>query len=99
LASLPGGRLRRLIASPRVARDATLHIRLGLDHQWRSWSNRLEVQGVSRKDDLSSVRNEIEPPGYGLVNLRVGYKAQKLKVEAGIENVFDRLYALPLGGA
>lgn len=76
-----------------------LNLRLGLSQRWGNWENQIEVQGVSAKNELSRVRNEIQTPGYALLNLRLGYRLKKLKIDAGIENLFDRLYALPLGGA
>ena len=45
------------------------------------------------------VRNEMETPGYGLVHLRARYEQKNYSVDFGIENLFDRMYYLPLGGA
>jgi iron complex outermembrane receptor protein len=73
--------------------------RIVLEHRAGDWSNSIEVVGVARKDDLSRVRNEIGTPGYGLLDLRFGWKRGDLAVDFGVENVFDRLYRLPQGGA
>jgi len=43
--------------------------------------------------------NEIETPGYALLNLRSSYAWKKARLDVGIDNVFDRLYYYPLGGA
>ena len=76
-----------------------LNAKLALTHQLGGWDNAVEVVGVVAKDDTSDVRNEIETPGYGLVNLRASYSWKHARVDVGVENLFDRLYYLPLGGA
>ena len=76
-----------------------LNTTLTLTHKFGGWDNALEVVGVKAKDDVSEVRNEIKTPGYGLVNLRASYSWTKVRIDFGIENLFDRLYYLPLGGA
>ena len=63
------------------------------------WDNALELVMVDAKDNVSAVRNEIRTPGYSLVNLRASYSWQKIRLDFGVENLFDKLYALPLGGA
>ena len=37
--------------------------------------------------------------GYGLVHLRSSYVWKRLRLDVGIENLFDTFYSLPLGGA
>lgn len=73
--------------------------RVVLTHRRRAWDSALELIAVSAKDDVSSTRNEVATGGHGLVNLRVAYQWNRLRIDAGVENVFDRLYAPPLGGA
>jgi iron complex outermembrane receptor protein len=34
-----------------------------------------------------------------LVNLRTSYQWTKFRIDAGVENLFDKNYDLPLGGA
>ena len=51
------------------------------------------------KDDLSGVRNEIETGGYNLVNLRASHSWDRVRIDLGIENLFDTYYELPTGGA
>lgn len=48
---------------------------------------------------MSDVRNEIRTPGYKLVNLRGSYAWQKVRIDFGVENLLDKLYFLPTGGA
>lgn len=45
------------------------------------------------------MRNEIRTPGYSLVNLRASYSWKQTRVDFGIENLLDKHYYLPLGGA
>lgn len=75
-----------------------LNARITLTQKLGAWDNAVEVVAVRRKDDVSSIRNEVTTPGYGIVNLRASYAWQQMRVDFGIENLFDRLYAKPLGG-
>ena len=76
-----------------------LNARFTLTHQHRGWDNALEWVVVSSKDEGSDVRNEIQTPGYGLLNLRASHAWQRVRVDFGVENLFDKLYFLPTGGA
>ena len=76
-----------------------LNTRLTLTHQWGGWNNALEVVAVKAKTDVSDVRQEIKTPGYSLVNLRGSYSWSSVRVDFGVENLFDKLYYLPQGGA
>lgn len=49
--------------------------------------------------DVSQVRNEVRTPGVALLNVRTAYRLGRGKLELGIDNLFDRLYYLPTGGA
>jgi iron complex outermembrane receptor protein len=76
-----------------------LNARLTLAHEHAAWSNAVEVVGVKAKTDVSAVRNEIKTPGYELVHLRASYSWKQARLDFGIENLFDKLYYLPTGGA
>ena len=56
------------------------------------------VQAVAAKDAVQGVRIELPTPGYVLVNLRTGYEWKQLRLDAGLDNAFDKQYVLPLGG-
>lgn len=75
-----------------------LNMRLALVQKQGMWRNTLEAEAVARKDKVSALRNEMETGGYGLMHLRSHYAGRHYSVDFGIENLFDRLYALPLGG-
>ena len=64
-----------------------------------NWTNTLEVEVVGDKTDVSSTRNELETKAYNLLHLRSSYKWEQVRLDFGIENVFDKLYNHPLGGA
>lgn len=76
-----------------------LNAKLALTQKLGSWNNAAELLMVARKDDVSAMRNEMETPGYALVNLRGSYAWKQVRVDFGVENLFDRLYYHPLGGA
>ena len=76
-----------------------LNAKLTLTHQYGAWDNALEVMMVKAKRDVSEVRNEVETPGYSLFNLRTSYAWKQVRVDFGVENLFDKFYYLPLGGA
>ena len=76
-----------------------LNARLTLSHKLGGWDNAVELVGVKAKDKVSDARNEIKTAGYSLVNLRASYSWQQARVDVGVENLFDKRYDLPLGGA
>ena len=76
-----------------------LNAKLALDHRLEQWSNSLEFQLVAAKNDVQAVRNELETAGYALLNLRTAYEWKHVRLDAGIENLLDKNYDLPLGGA
>jgi iron complex outermembrane receptor protein len=76
-----------------------LNGKVALTHQYGSWSNAIELVGVTGKNDTSSVRNEVHTAGYSLTHLRTSYTWKNVRVDLGVENLFDRFYYLPLGGA
>jgi len=76
-----------------------LNARLTLTHRQRGWDNAAELVMVGEKDELSDMRNEIETGNYSLVNLRASHSWKQTRIDFGIENLFDRLYFHPLGGA
>jgi iron complex outermembrane receptor protein len=76
-----------------------LHAKLALTQKLGRWDNAVEVIAVARKNAVSDVRNEIRTPGYGLVNLRASHAWKQARLDFGVENLFDKLYFLPTGGA
>ena len=76
-----------------------LNARLTLTQSIGRWRNALESEWVARKDKVSDVRNEAETAGYNLIHLRSACQWQQVRLDVGIENLLDKGYALPLGGA
>lgn len=70
-----------------------------IDHAKGRWHNRAEWELVSAKNDVNDARNEVETSGYGLLHLRTSYEWQQVRLDLGVENVFDKLYSNPLSGA
>ncbi len=76
-----------------------LNARVALDHINAAWSNTFEVVSVHAKDDVSAARAELATAGYTIANYRMAYQLSKsVKLNAGVDNVFNRQYNLPLGG-
>ncbi len=76
-----------------------LNGKLMLTHRHGGWENALEAVMVAAKDDVSAERNEVATAGYALVHLRASYSWTKVRVDLGVENLFDTFHAPPLGGA
>ncbi|MBS1140333.1 MAG: TonB-dependent receptor [Proteobacteria bacterium] len=76
-----------------------LNAKLALVHRFAGLTNTLEMHAVGGKHKTSQVRNEVETPGYTLFNLRSSYEWKHARIDLAIENLFDKFYYLPLGGA
>jgi iron complex outermembrane receptor protein len=84
--------------------DSLYHImpanaKLALRHRLAGWINTLEMVSVSAKKRVSRVRNEMPTPGYTLFNLSTAYAWKHFGVELAVENLFNKFYYQPLGGA
>jgi iron complex outermembrane recepter protein len=75
-----------------------LNAMLSLGQKLGGWDNVLELVVVESKDDVSAVRNEVKTSGYALLHLRAAYAWKRFRIDAGVENLFDRFYSLPTGG-
>ena len=76
-----------------------LNAKFALEQRLGGWTNVAELKMVSAKDDVQAVRKELETSGYSIVNLYSSYDWTKVRFDFGIENVFDKHYYHPLGGA
>jgi len=73
---------------------------LGWAQQWQALTATAELVAVASKTAVDTRRGEDKTSGYALVNL--GGQVQvnhALSLQAGVRNLFDRQYDLPLGGA
>lgn len=74
--------------------------KVNFTHRYGAWDNQLQFVAVANKNNFLSVeRNEIPTPGYFLTNLKGSYSWANVRIDAGINNVFNTLYYQPLGGA
>ena len=76
-----------------------LNAKLAVGQKQGGWDNAVELVAVAGKHNVSDVRNEIKTPGYGLTNLRASYTWKQVRLDFGVENLFDKMYYLPQGGA
>lgn len=76
-----------------------LNVKLGLEHQLGGWSNALIAKIVDAKDNVQTVRKEMKTAGYSVFNFYTSYDWKQARVDLGVENIFDKHYYDPLGGA
>jgi iron complex outermembrane receptor protein len=76
-----------------------LNGKLALGHTLGGFDSSVEVIMAQGKNNISDVRNEIKTSGYILANLRAGYNWKSMRLDFGIDNLLDKYYSLPLGGA
>ena len=76
-----------------------LNATFSLTQELGDWRNSLEMVTVQAKNDGSDVRNEIETAGYTLFNLRLSHSWDQVRLDMGVENLADKFYYLPTGGA
>jgi iron complex outermembrane receptor protein len=98
------GVVNYVMGENRTTGDSLYHImplnaKFSLVHRLGGWTTTAEIQSVSAKTNVSHVRNEVPTPGYSLFNLRSSYEFKHIRLDVGVENVFNKFYYLPLGGA
>jgi len=76
-----------------------LNAKLAVTQKLGGWDNSLELVTVAAKTDVNAMRNEVKTPGYSLVHLRTSYSWKTVRLDLGVENLFDKFYYLPTGGA
>jgi iron complex outermembrane receptor protein len=76
-----------------------LNGKLTLNQSYGRWYNSLELVLVDSKDNVNEVRNEVETASYALWNLRASHIWDQVQLDVGVENLLDRDYDLPTGGA
>lgn len=101
------GTLKSVIGYTRGFRDdggslyhmMPFHAKVSLNRISGAWSNGIDAQAVMAKDSVDAIRSEPKTAGYALVDLRTGYQISKnIKFDVAVTNLFNRAYALPLGG-
>ena len=86
-------------ANDSLYRVMPLNIKLALEQKLGKWNNRLEASLVKNKTNLSKIRNELETPGYGLINMFSTYDYKNAQISLGVTNLFNKYYIDPLGGS
>ncbi len=76
-----------------------LNGKLAVKQRKSSWTNTVEAELVGAKTNVSETRNEVETAGYGLLHLRSSYTWKQVRFDVGVDNLLDRFYNHPLGGA
>jgi iron complex outermembrane recepter protein len=76
-----------------------LNLKMTLDHKLGGWSNAIDLRMVGSKSEADPLRQEPFTPGFAIVNMRTAYDWQNVRLDAGIDNLFDHQYYDPLGGA
>jgi iron complex outermembrane recepter protein len=76
-----------------------LNAKFGMEHQLGGWKNNLELKLVAAKDSVQAIRKENKTAGFSLVNFYTSYDWKRVRFDLGVENVFDKHYYDPLGGA
>ena len=85
--------------SDNLYRIAPLNGRAQVTFEQSGWMAAVEGVFYARQDKVSSFNNELETPGYALLNLRGSYEpVSGLVMAAGIENVLDKEHFNHLGG-
>jgi len=90
---------KNTVANDSLYRVMPVNTRLTLEQKYGQWTNRLEVSLVQNKTNLSKIRNELETPGYGLINVFSTYDYKNAQFSFGVTNLFDKYYIDPLGGS
>ncbi len=74
-------------------RIAPLRGRTALHYRWREWSAAIEGVYAARQANVSAENDEIETPGYGILNLFFRWEpGAGLGISAGVDNVLDAFY-------
>lgn len=76
-----------------------LNAKLALLHADGAWKSRVQTRMVSKKSHVQAIRNENETPGYMLLDIYTSYEWKKARLDLGLENLLDKLYFDPTGGA
>jgi iron complex outermembrane receptor protein len=80
-------------------RVAPLRGMASLVYQNDGWEAGVECEWAAAQNRVARGQNEPTTPGYGLVHLRLARELPLgVRVEAGVENVFDKRYSDHLGG-
>ena len=90
---------RRRDIEDNLYRMAPTNGRVALAWDTPRWSVAVEVQGVAAQNAVSAANGEVATPGYVLAHINGHWIARTgLRLDVGVENLFDRRYADHLAG-
>lgn len=90
---------RRRDVDDDLYRIAPLRGRTALAYRDRGWSAGVEGVYAARQRNVSSENDETGTPGYGIMNIFVGWEPiEGLGISAGVDNVLDEFYQDHLSG-
>jgi iron complex outermembrane receptor protein len=75
-----------------------MHARVNFKEEWRTLVAGFSVEAVDRKNNVDPRRYEQNTPGYTLLGLHASYTRGALEAGISADNLFNKAYALPLGG-
>jgi iron complex outermembrane receptor protein len=76
-----------------------LNLKVAVEQRLGQWRNTIEAKFVSAKTDVQAVRQELPTAGYGLLNFYSSYEWKQARLDIGVENMLNKYYIHPLGGA
>lgn len=76
-----------------------LNAQISLNHKLGGWTNTLEARLVDDKSITNPDQNEQTTPGFAIMNWRTSYKLDNVTFAAGVDNIFNKQYYDPNGGA
>lgn len=76
-----------------------LNATLAVEHQFGQWSSKIQAKLVDSKDNVQAIRKELKTAGFALLNFYTSYDWKHARLDLGVENIFDKFYFDPLGGA
>jgi iron complex outermembrane receptor protein len=76
-----------------------LNMKLAVEQRSGNWTNSIEARLVNAKTNVEAVRKELRTGGYGLLNLYTSYEWKQMRFDLGVENLLNKFYVNPLGGA
>jgi len=88
----------RLDTSTPLYQMMPLNARIAFDEELKGFTVGTGIQVVDRKSHVDPNRFEQVTPGYALFNLHTSYQHGCFRANAAAENLFNKSYALPLGG-
>lgn len=76
-----------------------LNADISLTHTWGGLTNVLEARLVDDKSVTNPLQNEGVTPGFAILNWRTSYQLETITFAVGIDNILDKQYYDPNGGA